>query len=1247
MEVRYSDYNVLIRREDGSRSRFINANSTGPWIPATVETTTDLYSSNIVVWKQTDARDRFAPITAGQVYEYTDEHDRVDRFELSGSTFHVTQTRWRGGYQRTYTYDAFGNLIRIDDNLGRAVLLTWQGGVITNIALPGGNSIQYSYQQQSVNGISIPGTEVLSQVTRYNSNGTVADTVSYQYDRTKTVPLLTGIVDAKGVLFETTAYDQFGRVAVTQRANGADQITIAYGDNVDPNGGGTRTVTNALGQVEVYHVVRNPLGGATIGSVFELASSNRQASANVAAATMQDHVDTNAFLSERIDWNGIDYRYTNDTQGRETQRIEDYGGIARTIGTTWHPTFRLPTEIVAPNRTVDFTYDANGNMTQRKVTDTTPHAGGAVRTWNFTWTATGQLATATGPRTDVSQVTTYTYDANGNLATVTNALNQTTTVTAVDGRGLPLSVSDPNGVVTILAYDGVGRLVSATVQGPTPATTTFTYDLNGLLVAAQAPNGVTLTYGYDAAHRLTGMADSLGDQMVFTLDALGNRVQTQVVSGSAQVLKTSSATFDTLGRLFSAIGAYGQTTSFDFDNNGNLTTTIDPRDAPTTRAFDALNRVKQVTDALNGVTQLIHDGQDNLTSLTDPNLAVTAYTYNGFGEITQAASPDSGTTTFTRDSAGNITSKTDARRIVTNYTYDALDRVKTRTFPKSTGENVAFTYDETTNGNKGVGRLTSLTDAAGSASFFYDSYGNLAAQTRTISGVPYITSFSYDLAGNLTGITYPSGLTVSYERDSLGRIVAVTEQANAGATTVTLASNIQYLPFGPVESVTLGNGLQVSYSYDEDYRLTRILTGSPSAQDLSLSYDPAGNITAISDAVNSERSQTLQYDLLGRVVQGSGFYGNDNYTYDAVGNRLTRTLVTTGTASTTYGYVANSNRLSSAASGTSTRNYSYDADGNLIAVKLGTKTQAAYTFNNSGRMATSSAASYVYDASGARVVEAVTGMATTHFIFGAKGELLAEDSATGQVQRSYVYLNGAPLALVDSIGSVSYVLSDQVGQPQKMLSALAALNWDRVAGVFGDTVAQPVGASTTNPLRFPGQQYDAVTALHYNFFRDYDPSLGRYIESDPIGLKGGLNTYAYAAVNPLRWIDPRGLDETIWINTQGGRPWYDGPTNGNWGGKCWSGGQYSCDGHPMGTARPTDSGDKCYKDHDNCYAACGTDAKCLADCDKQLVTDLKSLSDDSKKWSQPPRAGTEGDSEQYRKGAIQIFSPQDNPPPGP
>jgi len=1125
MDVAVSQYNVVIRREDGIRSRFLNPNSTlstsGPWVEGSVQVFSDPVSGQPVVYREPDAKDKFAQITAGQVYQYTDEDDRVDQFVYNGSTFQLTQSTWPGGYQRTYSYVANGKINSITDSFGRSMTFTWQGNVITNIGLPGGASIQYAYQQQLENGTPIPGTDLLTQVTRYDGSGKVIDTVSYQYDRTTTaVPRLTGIVDASGVLFETTAYDQFNRVTSSQRANGADQVTISYNDVPDSNNFVTRTVTNALGQVEVYHATTDPSQNRNILHVLE---TDRQQSASVPAASSIRHLDSNGFLGERIDWNGVDYRYTNDAQGRETQRIEDFGGIARTINTTWHPTFRLPTQIQGPGPTINFTYDANGNLTQRQETVSGLGLGGGVtRTWTYTWTSTGLLLTAQGPRTDVNDTTTYTYDALGNLATVKNALNQTTTITAVDARGLPLSVTDPNGVVTNLAYDGVGRVTSITVQGPTPATTSFTYDPNGLLTQAQAPNGVTLTYSYDAAHRLTGIADSLGDKIVFTLDAMGNRTGSQILSGSAQVLKTSSASFDTISRLLTSVGAAGQTTAYQYDGNSNPTRVTDPRSAVTQRAFDNLNRLKQVTGALNGITSLTHDLLDDITAVADPNGNSTTYSYNGFGEVISIASPDSGATSLTRDSAGNVVSKRDARNVVTNYTYDALNRLTSKTFPSSPSENVAYAYDETANGNKGIGHMTSMTDALGSASFTYDSYGNLVSVSRTISGVSYVTSYGYDLAGNVAQIVYPSGRIVNYQRDALGRVATVTTQVNGTASAVTLASSIQYLPFGPATSATLGNGLQVSYAYDQDYRLTRILAGTPSQQDLTLSYDGASNVAGISDAVNSNRSQSFQYDLLGQVTQAIGYYGTDSLGYDAVGNLLSRARTSGGTTSSvTYSYNRGTNQLSSAAQkGSATLGYGYDAAGNLISRAAGKTTQLALSYNADGRPAGAATESYKYDGFGERAL--INATATSHDIFGRSGELLAENTATGTPLRSYVYLNGLPLALVDSSGNIAYVLADQVGQPQKMVDGSATLVWDRVADIFGATVAQPVGMSASNPLRFPGQQYDAATGLHYNHFRDYDPALGRYVQSDSIGLAGGINTYAYAGGNPIVHTDPDG-----------------------------------------------------------------------------------------------------------------------------
>ena len=163
-----------------------------------------------------------------------------------------------------------------------------------------------------------------------------------------------------------------------------------------------------------------------------------------------------------------------------------------------------------------------------------------------------------------------------------------------------------------------------------------------------------------------------------------------------------------------------------------------------------------------------------------------------------------------------------------------------------------------------------------------------------------------------------------------------------------------------------------------------------------------------------------------------------------------------------------------------------------------------------------------YDGFGERVLIGIAG-GGTHDIFGLGGELLAENNSLGQPQRSYIYLNGVPLAVVDGFGNISYVLSGQLGQPQKMADGFGNLTWDMIADEFGQLVSQPVGQTGANSLRFPGQVNDAATALYYNYYRDYDPSLGRYIQTDPIGLEGGINPYGYVGANPLRWTDRLGL----------------------------------------------------------------------------------------------------------------------------
>ncbi|HEX8308072.1 MAG TPA: RHS repeat-associated core domain-containing protein [Allosphingosinicella sp.] len=150
-------------------------------------------------------------------------------------------------------------------------------------------------------------------------------------------------------------------------------------------------------------------------------------------------------------------------------------------------------------------------------------------------------------------------------------------------------------------------------------------------------------------------------------------------------------------------------------------------------------------------------------------------------------------------------------------------------------------------------------------------------------------------------------------------------------------------------------------------------------------------------------------------------------------------------------------------------------------------------------------------------------------LFAPDGTLLAEHNSQGGLVRNYVYLNGQPLAIADAAGTLSYVLNDQRGQPEKMLNASGAVTWHRASGIYGDTASQPVGTTAANPLRFPGQQQDPVSGLHYNYYRDYDPVTGRYLEVDPIGLAGGINVYGYARSNPLGYVDPSGLETAVII----------------------------------------------------------------------------------------------------------------------
>ncbi|MGH8321682.1 MAG: RHS repeat domain-containing protein [Gammaproteobacteria bacterium] len=322
---------------------------------------------------------------------------------------------------------------------------------------------------------------------------------------------------------------------------------------------------------------------------------------------------------------------------------------------------------------------------------------------------------------------------------------------------------------------------------------------------------------------------------------------------------------------------------------------------------------------------------------------------------------------------------------------------------------------------------------------------------------------------------------------------------------------ITYKPFGPITGLTYGNGLTDTRTYDQDYRLTSITV--PNILSWTLGYNPDDDITGLTDNLVGGNSQTLGYDNLNRLNTGSGAYGSQSYGYDANGNRNTETLNGTNT---TLNIAATSNQLASL-SGGQNKTYQYDANGNLISD--GTNT---YTYDDTNRLASvttsSGADTYQYNGLGQRI-EKTVGSATTVYVYDEAGHLIGEYTPTGALIAEHIWLDNRPVGLITPSG-LYYVTTDQLGTPRAITNASKTVVWQWHSDPFGN--GTPTGSITYN-LRFPGQYYDAETGHNYNYFRDYDPTIGRYIESDPIGLLGGPGTYSYVDAKPITREDSKGL----------------------------------------------------------------------------------------------------------------------------
>jgi len=609
--------------------------------------------------------------------------------------------------------------------------------------------------------------------------------------------------------------------------------------------------------------------------------------------------------------------------------------------------------------------------------------------------------------------------------------------------------------------------------------------------------GEVIDFSYDANGELSKITDSLGNSVNYSYDSDGNRLKEEIKDTQGTLKKTLSFQYDALNRLVKAVNPDSTFTQTNYDSLNSPTGVTDPNGKTTGYQYDALSRLVAVIQPGSITTGLAYDSDNNLKGVTDANSNATVYKYDDLGRVSQTISPDTGTTTYAYDPAGNLKTRTDAKGTTVSYSYDALNRLTKIDFPADT--DIAYGYDSCPNGK---GRLCLVTDQSGSTVYEYTKKGQIAKETRIIDGVNYVTQYTYTMNGNVRTVTYPSGRVITYNYANN----SVTGVLNNGAS---LASTISYLPFGGMTNLTFGNGLTRTLSYDNQYRISTIQAGS--LQNLGYGYDANGNVTSMVNNLDNTKSKSYTYDSLNRLETGTGPWGTITWTYDPVGNRLTQV---DGSGTSAYAYQSGSNRLSNI-TGPNPASFGYDENGNTT-----TENGKSFTYNQNQRLIRAAAGQvgdYIYNAIGQRVKKMVSGV-TTHFVFDQNGQLSYETASDGSWVE-YVYLNGEPLAKIDTEG-ISYIHTDHLGTPVMMSDASGARVWEIEARPFGDG-ATVTGAGSLN-LRFPGQYHDAESGLNYNYFRDYHPAVGRYLEADPIGLEGGVNPFVYVRNDPVNWVDPFG-----------------------------------------------------------------------------------------------------------------------------
>ncbi len=790
--------------------------------------------------------------------------------------------------------------------------------------------------------------------------------------------------------------------------------------------------------------------------------------------------------------------------GRRLTRITD--GLGNSIQYT------LDTE---GNRIGEQTYDSNGAL-KKAITQTFDD-------YNHLHTrsqANETLTTAVNPDGTLGSVvdgrsstTQYSYDALKRLISTTQDLGGTNPATQdaltqyqYNSQDALTRVTDPDGNATSYAYDDLGNLISQT--SPDTGTTQYGADGAGNLASRTDAKGQVFHYSYDAANRLT-LIDAPGsnDDITVSYDScangLGHLCQLSTPGNSVFYRYTA------FGEIATSAGM-----AYHYDAAGRVQTLTYPSGAVLSYGYDAAGQVNSVQLNRNGT----------LTTLAG------AIAHAPFGPVTALSYGNGKTLTQTLDSAYRLQTQQVQSALNLGYPqYDGNGNLTQRSDSFATPATGNFGYDA-------LDRLDTASGAFGSRSYGYDKNGN---RTQLNNGA--ITAYDYEPLG--TG-------TQNNRLIKLGSSDVLSDPN--GNTLSNGVWSYSYTAHNRLKDAKQNGTIVGSYSYNGlGQRIQKTL---PNGKGRVFLYGQNGELLAEADQGGTVLTEYLYLDgtLLAINQPDDNGNGLTNAQEDAAGtNPTTADYDGDGLSNTTEWFVTGTNANQAdtdgdgvsdgqeVSKGTDPLNSSqYPGDGDLnqdgtvdagdlvleMQIVLGTRTPTSVQLvhgdmNQDGVINTPDLLKLERKALGLALNDLLGRLP------GYRTLLASLDRAEATLHNNTRQLLAALISPAEAAtpgGKIYYVHTDQLGTPQVLTDETGAVAWRGSYDPFGLATVAP-GAVVEMNVRFAGQYFDSETGLHYNYFRDYDPRTGRYVESDPIGLLGGTNTYAYVDDNPINYIDPIGL----------------------------------------------------------------------------------------------------------------------------